>query len=93
MPDLRRALKEARPHFGSGGGAGGDGQAAWVRPGPGLALRAFRPEVPALLREVMGCLVKARAMGAKGTGAASMPPLVALLLQGPPGAGKVRRGF
>lgn len=89
MSDLRRALKEARPHFGSGGGGGGDGQAGWMRPGPGLALRAFRPEVPALLGEVMDCLGKVRAVGMGETKGGVMPPLVALLLQGPPGAGKV----
>lgn len=89
MADLRRALKEARPHFGSGGGGGGDGQAGWMRPGPGLAFRAFRPEVPALLGEVMDCLGKVRAVGMGGTTGGAMPPLVALLLQGPPGAGKV----
>jgi hypothetical protein len=103
MPDLRRALREARPHFGSGGDAGaGSSQSLWMRPGPGLVVREFRPEVAALLEQVMACLRKARAMGG-GTGAgaaaggggngdgavAALPPLLTLLLQGPPGAGKV----
>jgi len=93
MADMRRALREARPHFGSGGGGGdGDsgGQSSWLHPRPGLAVCEFRPEVPALLEDVMACLRQARGMGAAG-GASALPPLLTILLQGPPGGGKVTK--
>lgn len=86
MVDMLRALREAHPHFGSGGG-GPEASSAWMHPGPGLVVRGFRPEVPLLLQEVMACVRKAAGVVAGGD--LAMPPLLTLLLQGPPGAGKV----
>jgi len=72
MLDLLRALREAKPHF----GAASQQWATHQR----MGFVTFRPEVPALVRSLLATLDQARHGG--------QLPLVTVLLQGPPGAGK-----
>jgi vesicle-fusing ATPase len=72
MLDLLRALKESKPHF----GAASQQWATHQR----MGFVAFRPEVPALVQSLLDILEQARQGGKL--------PLVTVLVQGPPGAGK-----
>ncbi|KAM3571533.1 hypothetical protein VYU27_006439 [Nannochloropsis oceanica] len=72
MLDLLRALREAKPHF----GAASQQWATHQR----MGFVAFRPEVPTLVQGLLTTLDQARNGG--------QLPLVTILLQGPPGAGK-----
>lgn len=72
MLDLLRALREAKPHFGAASQQSSTHQR--------MGFVAFRPEVPALVQSLLATLDKARQGG--------QLPLVTVLLQGPPGAGK-----
>lgn len=72
MLDLLKALRESKPHYGSA-------RHTWARH-QRLGFVPFRPEVPALVTQLLATLDKARADGHL--------PLVTILLQGPPGVGK-----